>query len=124
MVSFIELAIGVVPVMLVAAALKTVDSFANWSFAQVLLLLVIPAAVVHWAVLCRYVKLRAEPMNSDGALSSDPSLGLLASIIRRDGVVDGGILDTSLGLVATMPASVWAANSAQQSTGQVMCPKA
>jgi len=61
MVSFIEWAIGIVPVMLVGAALKTADVFATWSFAQVLLLLLVPAAVVHWAVLCRYLKLRADP---------------------------------------------------------------
>jgi hypothetical protein len=61
MVSFIEWAVGIIPVMLIAAAMKKADVFAGWSFAQVLLLLLVPAGVIHWAVLCRYLKLRAEP---------------------------------------------------------------
>jgi hypothetical protein len=60
-VSLIEWGVGIIPAMLIAAALKTADLFAGWSFAQVLLLLVVPACVIHWAVLCRYLKLRAEP---------------------------------------------------------------
>jgi hypothetical protein len=60
-VSFIEWAVGIVPVMLIAAELKRADLFASWSFAQVLLLLLVPAGVIHWAVLCRYLKLRAGP---------------------------------------------------------------
>jgi hypothetical protein len=60
MVSFIEWAIGIVPVLLIAAGLKTAEWFANWSFPQVLLLLLVPAGVIHWVVLCRYLKLRTE----------------------------------------------------------------
>ena len=60
MVSLVEWAIGIAPVMLLAAALKKADVFASWSFAQVLLLLLVPAGVIHWAVLCQYLKLRAE----------------------------------------------------------------
>lgn len=59
-VSVIEWALGIGPVMLTAAALKTAEWFAGWSFAQVLLLLLVPAAVVHWLVLCRYLTLQAE----------------------------------------------------------------
>lgn len=56
-VSFVEWLVGIGPFMLIAAALLKTELFSGWSFAQVLLLLSIPACVVHWAVLCRYLKL-------------------------------------------------------------------
>lgn len=58
-VSLVEWAVGVLPVFLIAAALLQTEKFASWSFAQVLLLLFLPACVVHWMVLCRYLKLTA-----------------------------------------------------------------
>jgi hypothetical protein len=58
-VSLIEWAIGVVPVSLIAAALLKTEIFSSWSFAQVLLLLFLPACAVHWMVLRRYLKLTA-----------------------------------------------------------------
>jgi len=60
-VSFVEWLVGIGPVLLIAAALIKTEMFAGWSFAQVLLVLFLPACVIHWAVLCRYLKLRAEP---------------------------------------------------------------
>jgi hypothetical protein len=65
MVSFVEWIVGIVPVMLIAAAMKQAPLFTSWSFAQVLLLLLVPAGVIHWAVLCRYLKLRVEPEASE-----------------------------------------------------------
>jgi hypothetical protein len=65
MVSFIEWIVGIVPVMLIAAAMKNAPLFASWSFAQVLLLLLLPAGLIHWAILCQYLKLRAEPGASE-----------------------------------------------------------
>lgn len=59
-VSLVEWAVGVVPVLLIAAALLQAEAFTSWSFAQVLLLLFLPACVVHWVVLRRYLKLTAE----------------------------------------------------------------
>jgi hypothetical protein len=64
LVSFIEWAAGIVPALLIAAALKTTDLFASWSFAQVLLLLIVPACAVHWAVLCHYLTLRADSVSA------------------------------------------------------------
>lgn len=58
-VSLVEWAVGIVPVLLIAAALLKIEAFAGWSFAQILLLLFVPACVVHWAVLRRYLKLTA-----------------------------------------------------------------
>lgn len=43
--------------MLIAAALLKAEAFKGWSFAQVLLLLLVPACVVHWMVLRRYLRL-------------------------------------------------------------------
>lgn len=59
-VSFVEWLVGIGPVLLIAAALLKTETFAGWSFAQVLLLLFVPACVVHWAVLCRFLKLSAK----------------------------------------------------------------
>ena len=56
-VSLIEWAVGVVPVYLVTAALLQIEVFASWSFAQVLMLLFLPACVVHGMVLRHYLKL-------------------------------------------------------------------
>jgi hypothetical protein len=56
--------------LLIAAAMKTTPLFESWSFTQVLLLLVVPAGLVHWAVLCRFLKLRSEP----GPEASQPKL--------------------------------------------------
>ena len=60
-VSFVEWLVGIGPVLLIAAALAKTEVFAGWSFAQVLLLLFVPACVIHWAVLCRYLKLTEVP---------------------------------------------------------------
>jgi len=43
--------------MLIAAALLKMEAFKGWSFAQAILLLLLPACVVHWAVLRRYLML-------------------------------------------------------------------
>jgi hypothetical protein len=43
--------------LLIAAALLKIEALAGWSFAQVILLLFVPACAVHWAVLRRYLKL-------------------------------------------------------------------
>jgi uncharacterized protein (DUF983 family) len=57
MVSLVEWLVGIGPLMLIAAALLKTDALREWSFAQALLLLLVPACVVHWAVLRRYLKL-------------------------------------------------------------------
>lgn len=56
-VSLVEWLVGTGPVMLIAAALLKAEAFRGWSFAQVLLLLLVPACVVHWMVLRRYLRL-------------------------------------------------------------------
>jgi len=56
-VSLVEWLVGAGPVMLIAAALLKAEAFKGWSFAQVLLLLLVPACVVHWMVLRRYLRL-------------------------------------------------------------------
>lgn len=56
-VSFVEWLVGIGPTLLIAAALAKTEAFAGWSLPQVLLLLFLPACVIHWAVLCRYLKL-------------------------------------------------------------------
>ena len=57
MVSLVEWLVGIGQVMLIAAALLKMEAFRGWSFAQALLLLLLPACVVHWAVLRRYLRL-------------------------------------------------------------------
>jgi hypothetical protein len=59
--NWIEWIFSVVPVALIAAALLMTETFASWSYAQVLLLLFLPACVVHWMVLRWYLKLIALP---------------------------------------------------------------
>ena len=61
MVTLIEWLVGIAPLLLIAAATKKADLFASWSFAQVLILFLVPAAVLHWVVLCRYLKLQIGP---------------------------------------------------------------
>ena len=56
-VSFVEWLVGIGPVLLFAAAFAKTEAFVEWSFPQVLLLLFVPACVIHWVVLCRYLKL-------------------------------------------------------------------
>lgn len=56
-VSLVEWLVGTGPVMLIAAALLKAEAFRGWSFAQVLLLLLVPVCVVHWMVLRRYLRL-------------------------------------------------------------------
>ena len=56
-VSLVEWLVGIGPVLLIAAALLKTDALGGWSFAQVLLLLFVPACVVHWVVLSRYLRL-------------------------------------------------------------------
>ena len=60
-VSFVEWLVGIGPVLLIAAALAKTEALAGWSFPQVLLLLFVPACAIHWAVLCRYLKLTEVP---------------------------------------------------------------
>jgi len=56
-VGLVEWLVGIGPVLLIAAALLKTDALQGWSFAQVLLLLFVPACVVHWVVLRRYLRL-------------------------------------------------------------------
>jgi len=56
-VSLIEWLMGMGAVILIAAALLKTEMFEGWSYAQVLLPILIPACVVHWVVLCRYLRL-------------------------------------------------------------------
>lgn len=58
LVSLIESCAGALLWFLLAAAIKNVDPFSHWPFGLVLLLIVPPAALVHWAVLCRFLTLR------------------------------------------------------------------
>lgn len=60
-ISLVEWLVGIGPVLLIAAALSKNDMFAEWSFSQALLLLFVPAFVVHWAVLCQYLRLTEHP---------------------------------------------------------------
>lgn len=62
-VTFVEWLVGIVPFLLIAAAILKTEAFAGWSFVQVLLLLFTPACIVHWLVLCHFLKLSAEPAN-------------------------------------------------------------
>ena len=57
LISFVEWLVGIGPLLLFAAALAKTETLAGWSFSQVLLLLLVPACVIHWAVLCRCLKL-------------------------------------------------------------------
>ncbi|WP_157522487.1 hypothetical protein [Mitsuaria sp. 7] len=59
LLSVIECVVGLIPLILLAAAIKTVDAFAEWPFAGVMALLIVPAGFVHWAVLSQFLKLRA-----------------------------------------------------------------
>jgi hypothetical protein len=56
-VSLVECLVGIGPLVLVAAALLKIDALRQWSFTPVLLLLLVPACVVHCVVLGRYLKL-------------------------------------------------------------------
>jgi uncharacterized protein (DUF983 family) len=58
-VSLTEWLVGAIPLMLIAAALLKTDVFMAWSFAQILLLLLVPACIVHWVVIRRYLRLTA-----------------------------------------------------------------
>lgn len=57
LVSLVECLVGIGPVLLMAAALLKSDALKGWTFAQVLLILFIPACIVHLVVLCRYLRL-------------------------------------------------------------------
>ncbi len=57
MVSLVEWLIGIGPVLLMASALLKTDALSGWSFPQALLLLFVPACVVHWVVLRHYLRL-------------------------------------------------------------------
>jgi hypothetical protein len=58
-VSLVEWLVGVIPLMLVAAALLKTNIFTAWSYAQLMLLPLVPLCVIHWVVICRYLILTA-----------------------------------------------------------------